>query len=290
MVSSFLAACIQLNSKRDIEENLPDILCFVDEAIGGGAKFISLPECSGMMEPDPELLRKKAPNQLEDPVLAAIRKKAAAGGVWILIGSLATQISDGKIANRSYLVDSNGNLAATYDKIHMFDVRLDDGQSYRESKTYEPGTEAVLADLPWGSLGLTICYDVRFAYLYRTLAQNGAYFITVPSAFTRVTGEAHWHVLQRARAIETGCYVISAAQCGTHAEGRQTYGHSLIVDPWGSVLADGEEDVGIIMANIDPDQVEEARAKIPALTHDRSFELLSGQLDEQHDNLNIVNC
>ena len=290
LVSRFLAACIQLNSKRNIEENLPDILCLVDEAIGDGAKFISLPECTGMMEPVHELLRKKASIQMEDPVLSAIRGKAAAGGVWILIGSLATLISDGKIANRSYLVDSNGNLAATYDKIHMFDVSLNAGQSYRESKTYEPGTEAVLADLPWGSLGLTICYDVRFAYLYRTLAQNGAYFITVPSAFTKISGEGHWHVLQRARAIETGCYVISAAQCGTHAEGRQTYGHSLIVDPWGCVLADGGEDVGIIMANIDPSQVEEARAKIPALTHDRSFELLSSQTDEQHDNLSIVNC
>ena len=171
----------------------------------------------------------------------------------------------------------------------MFDVQLDDGQSYRESETYQPGNEAVLTDLPWGRLGLTICYDVRFAYLYRTLAQNGAKMISVPSAFTKLSGEAHWHVLQRARAIETGCYVISAAQCGTHANGRQTYGHSLIVDPWGRVLADQGEEVGVITAEIDLAQVDQARARIPVLTHDRNYELSLSTLSEHKDKLVQLN-
>ena len=242
-----------------------------------------------MIEPDRQLLRKKALAESDHPVLSAIREKAATGSAWILIGSLAIRLHNGTIANRSYLVDSNGELAARYDKIHMFDVQLDDGQSYRESETYQPGNEAVLTDLPWGRLGLTICYDVRFAYLYRTLAQNGAKMISVPSAFTKLSGEAHWHVLQRARAIETGCYVISAAQCGTHAKGRQTYGHSLIVDPWGRVLADQGEEVGVITAEIDLAQVDQARARIPVLTHDRNYELSLSTLSEHNDKLVQLN-
>jgi predicted amidohydrolase len=211
------------------------------------------------------------PTEGDHATLAMLTAMAAERKAWILIGSLAVAISNGKIANRCYLIDPGGEVQATYDKIHMFDVDLDDGDNYRESATYEPGTKAVTADLPWGKLGLTICYDVRFAYLYRALAQAGAEFITVPAAFTKVSGEAHWHVLQRARAIETGSYVIAAAQCGTHAEDRKTYGHSLIVDPWGRVLADGGDDVGVITAEIDPAQVAEARRKIPALSHDRQF-------------------
>ena len=283
MVSSFLAACIQLNSKRDIELNIAEILRLVDEALELGAEFITLPECTGMMEPNRKLLKEKTPYEQDHRVLIAIRERAMESGAWILIGSLAIRLPGKKIVNRSYLIDEKGEIAATYDKIHMFDVQLDDGQSYRESETYKPGTEAVLAELPWGRLGLTICYDVRFAYLYRTLAQNGARFITVPSAFTKVSGEAHWHVLQRARAIETGCYIISAAQCGNHAEGRQTYGHSLIVDPWGKILADGGEEIGVIVARIDPHQVENARAKIPALSHDRRYKLSSDLRDQGHD-------
>ena len=283
MVSSFLAACIQLNSKRDIELNFAEILRLVDEALELGAEFITLPECTGMMEPNRKLLKEKTPYEQDHSVLIAIRERAMESGAWILIGSLAIRLPENQIVNRSYLIDKKGEIAATYDKIHMFDVQLDDGQTYRESETYKPGTEAVLTELPWGRLGLTICYDVRFAYLYRTLAQNGARFITVPSAFTKVSGEAHWHVLQRARAIETGCYIISAAQCGNHAEGRQTYGHSLIVDPWGKILADGGEKTGVIVARIDPHQVENARAKIPALSHDRRYQLSSDLGDQGHD-------
>ena len=285
MSKSFLTACIQLNSKQNFQANIPDILSLIDDSLGHGAKFISLPECTCMVEPDRELLRQKVPYENEHPVLSAIRQKAVVGSAWILIGSLAIRLQDGKISNRSYLVDDNGDLAAIYDKIHMFDVQLGDGQSYRESETFQAGNKAVLADLPWGRLGLTICYDVRFPYLYRTLAQNGAQFIAIPSAFTRVSGEAHWHVLQQARAIETGSYIISAAQCGTHANGRQTYGHSLIVDPWGRVLADGGDDVGLIIAEIDPAKVDQARAKIPSLTHGRGYTLSSNLMDDDDNKL-----
>ena len=273
MASKFLAACIQLNSKRDIESNLAEIFQLLDKALWQGADFITFPECTGMMEPNHYLLKKKAPFEQDHNLLSAIREKAIKGKAWILIGSLAIRLSDESIVNRSYLIDAKGNIAATYDKIHMFDVKLDANQVYRESETYKPGSQAVLVDLPWGRLGLTICYDIRFAYLYRTLAQNGADFITIPAAFTRISGEAHWHVLQRARAIETGCYIISAAQCGTHADSRETYGHSLIVDPWGKILADGGKEIGLISAEIDPNKVNQARTKIPSLSHDRNYDL-----------------
>ena len=288
MASQFTAACLQLNSKRTIDDNLPEVTDLLDEAIGAGADFITLPECTGMMEPNGDALREKAPAEEDHPVLDLIQAKAAESGRWILIGSLAIKLPDGKIANRSYLFDAQGDVTATYDKIHMFDVELGDGQYYRESATYEPGAEAVIADLPWGRAGLTICYDVRFAYLYRTLAQNGADFFTIPAAFTKVSGEAHWHVLQRARAIETGSYVISAAQCGTHAEDRRTYGHSLIIDPWGTILADGGETPGVITAEIDPAKVAEARSKIPALTHDRSYRLPDDLLAQAGENITVL--
>lgn len=279
MASRFTAACLQLNSKRDIKDNIPEITTLLDDAVGAGADLITLPECTGLMEPNGEALRGKAPVEEDHPVLALIRGKAAETARWILIGSLAVKLPDGTIANRSYLIGPDGGITATYDKIHMFDVALGDGQYYRESETYEPGTDAVIADMPWGRVGLTICYDVRFAYLYRTLAQQGADFLTIPAAFTKVSGEAHWHVLQRARAIETGCYVIAAAQCGTHAENRQTFGHSLIVDPWGTVLADGGDAPGVITATIDPAQVADARSKIPALTHDRDYGISGNRAD-----------
>jgi predicted amidohydrolase len=277
---TFTAACVQLNSKRTLDENLPDILKLILEAASRGADFITLPECSGAMEPIAERSRANTPTEDKHEGLPLVSGLARDKGVWILVGSFGIKLpssdkNGAKIANRSYLFDPTGAVVATYDKIHMFDVELGDGQTYRESATYEPGSCGVVADLPWGRLGLSICYDVRFAYLYRALAHAGADFITVPAAFTKVSGEAHWHVLQRARAIETGCYVISAAQCGTHAEGRQTYGHSLIVDPWGQVLADGGDDVGVVTATIDPAAVAEARRKIPALTHDREVRIVT---------------
>jgi predicted amidohydrolase len=184
---------------------------------------------------------------------------------------MAVKIAADRLANRSFLLTPEGEIAARYDKIHMFDVDLEDGQTYRESVLYRPGDTPVLAELPWGTLGMTVCYDVRFAYLYRALAQAGADFLTIPAAFTVPTGKAHWHVLQRARAIETACFVLAPAQWGEHADGRKTYGHSLIVDPWGEVLADAGEGVGFVTAEIDPAKIAEARRKVPALRHDRTL-------------------
>jgi predicted amidohydrolase len=272
---TFKAACVQLNSKRTLDENLPTIRDLILDAAARGADFITLPECSGAMEPVAERSRANTPSEDKHEGLPLVAGLARDKGVWILVGSFGIKLEGGKIANRSYLFDPNGAVVTTYDKIHMFDVDIGDGQTYRESATYEPGSCGVVTDLPWGRLGLSICYDVRFAYLYRALAHAGADFLTVPAAFTKVSGEAHWHVLQRARAIETGCFVISAAQCGTHAEGRQTYGHSLIVDPWGTVLADGGDEVGVITATIDPAAVVEARRRIPALTHDRDIRIVT---------------
>ena len=197
----------------------------------------------------------------------------ASFGIYIHIGSLAIKLSADRAVNRSFLIDPKGEIAARYDKIHMFDVDLADGESYRESRNYRPGESAVLADLPWGRLGLTICYDLRFPALYRALAEAGATMLAIPSAFTKQTGEAHWHVLMRARAIENGCFVFAAAQGGKHENGRETYGHSLIVDPWGRIIAEGGTEPGVVMAEIDPAEVTNARARIPSLQHGRRFEI-----------------
>jgi len=207
-----------------------------------------------------------------------LREVAQEAGVWLLIGSLAVDLSrepgtagESRLANRSYLVDPRGAVVARYDKIHMFDVDLAGGESYRESNAFRPGGRAVLAETPWGALGMTVCYDLRFPHLYRALAQAGADFLAIPSAFTVPTGKAHWHVLMRARAIENGCFVFAPAQWGEHAEGRRTYGHSLIVDPWGEVLADAGEGVGIVSARIDVPAIAKARRMVPSLQHDRPF-------------------
>ena len=267
----FKAACVQVSAGRDIEPNVSVARDLIFRARDEGADFIATPECVTLIEPDNELLRAKVPPEADHPGIEVFTGAAKETGAWILIGSLAVKLGNGKIANRSYLIDGGGGIRATYDKIHMFDVQPGDGETYRESATYEPGAQAVTADTPWARVGMTICYDVRFAYLYRDLAHAGAEVLTVPSAFTKITGEAHWHVLQRARAIETACFVIAPAQCGTHAEGRRTFGHSLIVDPWGEVLADGGDDVGVVTADIDLARVAEARSKVPALAHDRDY-------------------
>jgi predicted amidohydrolase len=225
-----------------------------------------------MLEPDNAKVLQKTVSEADDPALKTFRALAQETGAWILVGSLLLK-EPGKtrVVNRSLLVDPSGAITARYDKLHLFDVDVGDGHAYKESATVEPGDRAVLAATPWGLLGLSICYDLRFAYLYRTLAQAGAGMLTVPAAFTYATGKAHWHVLARARAIETGSFVLAPNQCGTHAEGRKTWGHSLIVNPWGEILADGGDEVGIVTATIDLDQVAEARRKIPALKHDRTF-------------------
>jgi len=271
MGTSFKVALVQMNSARDAEPNIRMARDLVRQAKAQGADFILTPENTGMMEPNKPALLQKAKPEAEHPLLPAFVELAKETGAWLLLGSIAIKLDATSCANRSFLFDPEGRVVARYDKIHMFDVDLKGGERYRESANFRPGREAVTADLPWGRLGLTICYDLRFAYLYRALAKGGASFITVPAAFTRPTGEAHWHVLLRARAIETGAFVFAPAQCGEHAEGRKTFGHSLIVAPWGEVLADGGTEPGVVTAVIDPAKVEEARAMIPALRHDRDF-------------------
>jgi predicted amidohydrolase len=268
----FTAACIQLASDIEPEANVAAGAEAIRRAREGGADFVLTPETTDMMEMKRRDAFAKAKGEGEHPGLAQLSGLAGELGCWLLIGSLVIRLSDERLANRSFLIDPAGRIAARYDKIHMFDVEVPDGQSYRESKAYRAGESAVLADLPWGRLGLSVCYDLRFPQLYRTLAQAGADFLTVPSAFTRLTGRAHWHVLLRARAIETGCFVLAPAQCGETSQGRQTYGHSLIVAPWGEVLAEAGEAPGVIFAEIDPARVAEARRMIPALGHDRPFE------------------
>ena len=270
MSPAFTAACVQLNSGPEPADNVAAASALVREARAAGADFVMTPEVTNMMGRR-QLMLETARPESEDLSVAAFRDLAAETGAWLLIGSVVLRASAAALVNRSLLIDPKGRIAARYDKIHMFDVEIPDGQSYRESKAYQAGAEAVAAALPWGRLGMTICYDLRFPYLYRALAKAGAQFLTIPSAFTRFTGEAHWHVLLRARAIETGCFVFAPAQCGMHEGGRETYGHSLIVAPWGEVLADGGEAPGVTLAEIDPVQVEKARAMIPALGHDRPF-------------------
>lgn len=260
-----------MTSGRDPAPNIAAASALIREARAAGADLIMTPETTNMMEPRRPLVFEKVLAEAADPGVAAFGALAAELGVWLLLGSLVVRVSEDKAANRSILFDPAGAIVARYDKVHMFDVAIPDGQTYRESKVFRSGGQAIVADLPWGRLGMTVCYDLRFPQLYRSLAQAGADFLTVPSAFTRFTGAAHWHVLLRARAIETGCFVFAPAQCGVHAEGRETYGHSLIVAPWGEILAEGGEAPCVVLAEIDPARVREARRMVPSLGHDRPF-------------------
>ncbi len=266
-------ACVQVNAQDDMEANIRAAEAFAREAAGTGAKLIGFPENVAFMAPDGQGVREAARAESEHPALARFRALARALDAWLLIGSLGIAGADdaGRVANRSFVIDAAGNVVTRYDKIHMFDVELPGGESYRESATFRPGAAAVAVATPWAKLGLTICYDVRFPYLYRALAKAGAEIIAVPAAFTLTTGRAHWHTLLRARAIETGAYVFAPAQCGTHPRGRKTFGHSLVVDPWGEVLADGGESPGVVTADIDLAMVARVRAQIPSLGHDRGF-------------------
>lgn len=270
-MSAVRVACIQVNAGPEIEPNLTAAGDLVRRARDSGAELIALPENVSMIVQGRAKVLERARPQEDHPAVPFFADLARETGAMILAGSLAVALGEGRVANRSFLFDVEGRIVATYDKIHMFDVDLPGGESYRESATFRPGDRAVLVETPWGGLGMTICYDVRFAYLYRALAQAGASIIAVPAAFTVPTGQAHWHVLLRARAIETGCFVIAPAQTGTHDQGRRTYGHSLIVAPWGEVLADAGEDVGFITADLDFDAVAEARKRVPALGHDREY-------------------
>ena len=268
--SRFIAACAQMRSGRDPLKNRDAAVALVREAAARGAHYVQTPEMTSLVCRGRAALFERIGPQERDPTLAALREVARDTGTVVHIGSIAVKVGE-KAANRAFLIDAEGEIVAAYDKIHLFDVDLPNGESWRESATYAGGDRAVLAETPWGLLGITICYDVRFPALYRTLAESGASFLSAPACFTRQTGEAHWHVLHRARAIETGSFMISAAQGGVHEDGRETYGHSLIVDPWGRVLAEGGTEPGLILAQIDTGLVADARARIPALRHTRPF-------------------
>jgi len=270
-MAKFIAACVQNTASEDPVASLAVVSNLIRRARDAGAELITTPEMCIMMEPRRTEALAKASAEAEHIGVAAFRDLARETGAWLLSGSFAVHCDGERMWNRSFLFAPDGRIVARYSKIHMFDVDLPNGEVYRESNRFKPGEEAVLAELPWGTLGMTICYDLRFPQLYRHLAQAGADFLTIPSAFTKPTGEAHWHVLMRARAIETGCFVISAAQTGTHFANRKTYGHSLIVAPWGEVLADGGTEVGIVTAEIDTARIAEARGRVPSLQHDRSF-------------------
>jgi predicted amidohydrolase len=256
-----------------MEANLQRAEDLIRRAAQGGALYVQTPENTAIMELNPELVLQAAQTEEESFALARLRALAAELGIFLHVGSLAIKLDAARVANRSYLIDPQGEIAARYDKLHMFDVDLAGGESHRESAQCQPGAKAVVADLPFGRLGLSICYDLRFSQLYRALATSGAEFIAIPSAFTKQTGEAHWHVLIRARAIETGAFVLAATQGGLHENGRATYGHSLIVSPWGEILAEAGEEPGVIFADIDLAASTEARARIPALKHGREFEI-----------------
>lgn len=272
MSDVFTAACVQNTAERDVAPTMATLSDLIRRARDAGGDLIMTPEVCAMLEPRRKLAATKVELEESNVALAMFKDLAKETGAWILVGSMAVKLSDGdRFANRSFLVTPEGDVTAKYDKIHMFDVDVAEGESYRESKGYRPGDHATLAATPWGALGMTVCYDMRFPYLYRELAKAGADFLAAPSAFTVPTGRAHWHVLLRARAIENGCFMFAPAQVGEHAEGRKSYGHSLIVDPWGEVLADGGEDVGFVTAKIDVSKVAEARAKVPSLFNDREY-------------------
>jgi len=272
MTDVFTAACVQNTAERDVTPTMATLSDLIRRARDAGGDLIMTPEVCAMLEPRRKLAATKVELEESNAALAMFKDLAKETGAWILVGSMAVKLSDGdRFANRSFLVTPEGDVTAQYDKIHMFDVDVAEGESYRESRGYRPGDHATLAATPWGALGMTVCYDMRFPYLYRELAKAGADFLAAPSAFTVPTGRAHWHVLLRARAIENGCFMFAPAQVGEHAEGRKSYGHSLIVDPWGEVLADGGEEVGFVTAEIDVSKVAEARAKVPSLFNDREY-------------------
>ena len=279
---TFKAAMIQMRSGLKPSTNIDEAARMIGEAKSAGADYVLTPEMTNILAAKREQLFAAVVEEEADASLATLRELARKLGIYVHIGSLAIKVSHDRAANRSFLVDPKGNIVARYDKIHMFDVDLADGESYRESRNYRPGELAVLADLPWGRLGLTVCYDLRFPALYRALAEAGATMLTIPSAFTKQTGEAHWHVLIRTRAIENGSFVFAAAQGGKHENGRDTYGHSLIVDPWGRIIAEGGTEPGVVMAEIDPAQIANARARIPSLQHGRRFEVVEPMVEPAH--------
>ncbi|MEJ0013865.1 MAG: carbon-nitrogen hydrolase family protein [Bauldia sp.] len=270
-MSVFKAAAVQMRSGVDVARNVASAAALIRQAAAEGATYVLTPEMTTILDRDRERLLAAIAPEATDPSLMQFRGLAAELGIHLHIGSMAIRIGEADVANRSFLIGPDGKVIATYDKIHMFDVDLAGGESYRESRLYRPGAAAAVADLPQAKLGLSICYDVRFPHLYRALAKAGASVIAIPAAFTKTTGEAHWHVLIRARAIETGAFVVAAAQGGHHEDGRDTYGHSMIVDPWGKILAEAGTEPGVIVAEIDPEASATTRRRLPSLANDRAF-------------------
>ena len=268
--SNFRAALVQMCSGRDVTVNIRNASALVREAAAGGAHYVQTPEMTTIMEIGRDRLMAAAEPEDRNTAIDAFTTLAKELKIWLHIGSMLVKVGD-KLANRAFLISPEGKITARYDKIHMFDVDLPNGEVYRESESYEAGNAAVVADLPWGGLGMAICYDLRFPHLFRALAQNGARFLAVPAAFTKLTGEAHWATLLRARAIEAQCYVFAAAQGGRHEHGRETYGHSLIISPWGQILAEGGIHPSVIFADIDLAVIDDVRARVPSLKHDRAF-------------------
>jgi deaminated glutathione amidase len=281
-ISAFKVGLVQMRSGVDPQANLATALASIEDAARAGAHYVLTPEMTNIMEIKRDKLLATITDEERDPTLAELRAAARRLSIYIHIGSLAVKASPDKAANRSFLIDRRGDVVARYDKIHMFDVDLANGESYRESRSYRAGDLAVVADLPWGRLGVTVCYDLRFPALYRALAEAGASFFSIPAAFTKQTGEAHWHVLMRARAIENGCFVFAAAQGGKHENGRETFGHSLVVDPWGQIIAEGGSEPGVVLAEVDPAQVAAARSRIPSLLNGRRFEVIEPMAEPTH--------
>jgi predicted amidohydrolase len=273
-MTTFTVGLVQMRSGLDPARNLDAAVALIQQAKANGADYVQTPEMTNIVANKRDAMLAAVAEEERDASLAAFRELARKLAIHLHIGSLAIKISPDRAANRSFVIDPQGEIVGRYDKIHMFDVDLPGGESYRESRSYRPGEQAVVADLPWGRLGLTICYDVRFPTLHRALAEAGASFLTSPAAFTKQTGEAHWHVLLRARAIENTCFVFAAAQGGRHEDGRDTFGHSLVIDPWGRILAEGGTEPGVVMAKVDPAEVTAARARIPSLQHGRRFEMV----------------
>ncbi len=266
-------AIFQSRTGIDPAANARSLIGAVHEAAQGGAEMLFTPEMSGLLDRDTERARRSVRSEDEDQVLAACREAATKAGIWLHLGSIAVTARDGKFANRGFVIDSSGEIRASYDKIHLFDVDLPTGESWRESNVYRGGSQSVVvAGTPVGKLGLTICYDLRFPQIFQRLTDAGADVVSVPAAFTVPTGKAHWEVLLRARAIEAGVFVVAAAQCGKHEDGRETYGHSLLVDPWGAILVDMDETLGVGFGEIDLGKIAEVRSRVPAIDHRRSVD------------------
>lgn len=273
-MTTFTAACVQMRSSRSVAANIAQAEKLIRQAAAAGAVYVQTPEMTNILERSRADLMEKITLEEQDPTLARFRELAAELGIHVHAGSLAILLPDGQVANRGFLIAPDGAVVARYDKIHMFDVDLPNGESWRESATYRPGEASMVAALPWLKMGMAVCYDVRFPAIFRTQARAGATLLTMPAAFTRQTGAAHWHVLQRARAIENGAFVVSAAQGGLHEDGRETYGHSLIIGPWGDVIAElPHDEPGIVLARIDPEEAVKARQRIPAIANERDFAL-----------------